>query len=60
MHNHNDVHIHSLCDEYYNLVLELTGYNELNTVVIRTLEYKLHWQKLKEQRTAFAKKWPFW
>ena len=59
-HNHNVVYIHQLLDDHYNLVLELTGYTDLTTVVIRTLEYKLHWQKLKEQRDLFIKKWPFW
>lgn len=48
------------CDDYYSLVLEIGKFPNLYSIIQRTLEFKLFWPKLKQERDQITIKHPTW
>jgi hypothetical protein len=52
--------IHTLADDYFNLVLEVGKFQDMKDILHKTLEYRLHWPNLKQQRQELCKHLPTW
>jgi hypothetical protein len=52
--------IHTLADDYFNLVLEVGNFQDMKDILHKTFEYRLHWPNLKQQRQELCKHLPTW
>ena len=52
--------LHRLANDYYNLVLEIGNFKDMNDILHQTLEYQLHWPNLKQQRQYLSSMFPTW